>query len=45
MKELFYGKTAIRFSLKNGTKEMSLVRVRLRMQSEILILKATLACS
>ena len=34
MKELFYGKTAIRFSLKNGTKEMSLVRVRVNINGE-----------
>ena len=34
MKELFYGKTAIRFSLKNAKKEMSLVRVRVNINGE-----------
>ena len=34
IKEIFYGKDAIRFSVKNGTQDMSLIRVRVNINGE-----------
>ena len=37
MKDFFYGRDAIRFSLKNATKEMSLIRLRVNVNGSRLI--------
>ena len=37
IKEHFYGRDAIRFSLKNATKEVSLIRVRVNINGDRLI--------
>ena len=34
IKEIFYGKDAIRFSVKNGTQDMSLIRVRVNINGD-----------